>query len=69
MLKSVCDCFADSSSLYLVLEYICGGEFFTHLREQVMLELDCAKFYAAQVASIFAYLHEKVSQNHASQRV
>ena len=52
--------FADSASLYLVLEYVCGGEFFTHLREKVMLEVDSAKFYAAQVASIFAYLHERV---------
>ena len=51
---------ADEACLYLVLEYVCGGEFFTHLRERVMLDTDVAKFYAAQVASIFAYLHSKV---------
>ena len=47
----------DETCLFLVLEYVCGGEFFTHLREREVLETNVAQFYAAQVASIFKYLH------------
>jgi len=51
--------FQDPKFLYLVLEYVVGGEFFTHLRNQGQLGASEAKFYAAQVAAIFEYLHEQ----------
>eukprot|EP01067_Filipodium_phascolosomae_P007546 Filipodium_phascolosomae@DN608_c0_g1_i1.p1 len=51
--------FHDSRYLYLVLEYIVGGEFFTHLRKAGRFDNETAKFYAAQITSIFEYLHSK----------
>ena len=51
--------FQDSRHLYMVLEYVVGGEFFTHLRNAGRLDATSAKFYSAQVAAIFEYLHEQ----------
>eukprot|EP00386_Alphamonas_edax_P014637 GDKI01044886.1.p1 GENE.GDKI01044886.1~~GDKI01044886.1.p1 ORF type:complete len:323 (+),score=135.79 GDKI01044886.1:119-1087(+) len=52
-------CFQDQRYLYLVMEYVVGGEFFTHLRKAGRFDNDTARFYAAQVTSIFEYLHSK----------
>mmetsp|Transcript_1657 Transcript_1657/g.4886 ORF Transcript_1657/g.4886 Transcript_1657/m.4886 type:complete len:106 (-) Transcript_1657:541-858(-) len=41
----------------MVLEYVIGGEFFTHLRNAGRLDTISSKFYSAQVALIFEYLH------------
>jgi serine/threonine protein kinase len=51
--------FQDERYLYMVLEYIVGGEFFTHLRKAGRLSNDTARFYAAQVVTIFDYLHKQ----------
>lgn len=50
--------FQDPLCLYLVLEYIPGGEFFTYLRRQGKLPPEQAKFYSAQIVTIFEYLHQ-----------
>lgn len=50
-------CFQDKRHLYMVLEYVIGGEFFTHLRNAGRLDTPSARFYAAQVTVIFEYLH------------
>lgn len=47
----------DSRYLYLVLEYVPGGELFTYLRGIGKLDSDHARFYAAQITAIFEYLH------------
>lgn len=49
--------FHDPSYLYMVLEYVNGGEFFTHLRRCGRLDNASAKFYCASVATIFRHLH------------
>lgn len=49
--------FQDQQCVHLVMEYIAGGEFFSHLRKRVRLSEDMARFYAAQVVLIFEYLH------------
>lgn len=49
--------FQDSNNLYLALEYVPGGEFFTFLRRNVKLPANSARFYSAQIVSIFEYLH------------
>jgi len=49
----------DPKYLYFVLEYIPGGELFTVIRNAGFFPVDQAKFYAAQVISIFEYLHNK----------
>merc|ERR1719409_979933 len=51
--------FHDSRYLYLVLEYIVGGEFFTHLRRAGRFDNETAQFYAAQIVCIFEYVHSK----------
>ena len=43
----------------MVLEYVVGGEFFTHLRNAQRLDNSNARFYAAQVTLIFEYLHSQ----------
>lgn len=49
----------DSRYLYLILEFISGGELFTYLRGVGRFEPPQACFYAAQVTMIFEYLHSK----------
>jgi serine/threonine protein kinase len=51
--------FQDPRYLYLALEYIVGGEFFTHLRKAGRLDNNAARFYAAQITLIFEYLHSQ----------
>jgi len=51
----------DERYLYLVLEYIAGGELFTYLRNKDTgkLEPPHAALYASQITLIFEYLHLK----------
>lgn len=51
--------FQDPRYLFMVLEYIVGGEFFTHLRKAGRFDNSTAKFYAAHVVLIFEFLHSK----------
>ncbi|KDO34603.1 AGC/PKA protein kinase [Saprolegnia parasitica CBS 223.65] len=51
--------FQDAKCLYMVLEYVIGGEFFTHLRKAGRFDFNTTKFYATQVVSIFEYLHSQ----------
>ena len=45
--------------LYIVLEYVQGGELFTYLRSVKSLRNEDAIFYAGQVLLMFEYLHTK----------
>ena len=49
--------YQDTKYLYLYLEYIIGGEFFSWLRKEGRFSNNHTKFYAAQITSIFEYLH------------
>jgi len=49
----------DDRYIYLILEFIPGGELFTYLRSVGRLENNHAAFYAAQITLIFEYLHSK----------
>jgi len=51
--------FQEKKLLYMVLEYVVGGEFFTHLRKAGRFDNNTAKFYAAQIVTIFEYLHNQ----------
>merc|ERR1719262_308196 len=51
--------FHDARYLYLLLEYVVGGEFFTHLRKAGRFPDETSKFYASQITSIFEYCHGK----------
>lgn len=51
--------FQDPRYVYMVIECVLGGEFFSHLRNAVKFEVPSARFYAGCVVSIFEYLHSK----------
>jgi serine/threonine protein kinase len=49
--------FQDERNLYMLLEYIIGGELFTHLRKAGKFTNDHTRFYAAQIVMALQYLH------------
>ncbi|KAJ3220595.1 camp-dependent protein kinase catalytic subunit [Chytriomyces hyalinus] len=51
--------FQDAGHLYLVLEYVQGGELFTFLRRCGRFENNMARFYGAEVTVAFEYLHAR----------
>eukprot|EP00898_Chlorokybus_atmophyticus_P005851 jgi/Chlat1/6267/Chrsp44S09051 len=51
--------FQDKKCLYIVMEYVCGGEFFTHLRALGRFPEAHARIYASEVLLVFEYLHEQ----------
>lgn len=42
----------------MVIEYIIGGEFFTHLRKAGRFDQNAAKFYSTQIILVFEYMHQ-----------
>ena len=51
--------FQDDDRLYLLFEFVVGGELFSHLRKAGKFPNDVAKFYSSEVMLIFEYLHNK----------
>ena len=52
--------FQTKGKLYLILEYLSGGELFMHLeREGIFLE-DTACFYVAEITLALEHLHRQV---------
>mmetsp|Transcript_12529 Transcript_12529/g.18150 ORF Transcript_12529/g.18150 Transcript_12529/m.18150 type:complete len:369 (+) Transcript_12529:46-1152(+) len=51
--------FQDEKRLFLVLEFVNGGELFSHLRKEGRLPNDDARFYAGEITMAFQYLHNK----------
>lgn len=51
--------FMDEHRLYILMEYVVGGELFSHLRKAGKFPNDVGKFYAAEVILAFEYLHGK----------
>ncbi|KAL7701977.1 protein kinase A catalytic subunit isoform 1 [Lotmaria passim] len=49
--------FQDEKKVYFVLEFVMGGEMFTHLRTAGRFPNDVAKFYHAELVLAFEYLH------------
>lgn len=50
---------SDPKFLYFFLEYVPGGELFTLMRNAITFSEEQAKFYSAQIVTIFEYLHSK----------
>lgn len=50
--------FQDSNAVFMIMDYIEGGELFTLLRKSQRFPNPVAKFYAAEVCLALEYLHE-----------
>ncbi|KAI9030943.1 kinase-like domain-containing protein [Phycomyces nitens] len=51
--------FQDDSNLYMVMDYVPGGELFSILRKKKRFSENTARFYAAEVLLGLIYLHNK----------
>jgi len=49
--------FQDEKKLYMVLEYVPGGELFSHLRREGRFTDDHGRYYAAEIVLAFAHMH------------
>ncbi|XP_017053426.1 cAMP-dependent protein kinase catalytic subunit 3 isoform X2 [Drosophila ficusphila] len=47
----------DDSNLYMIFDYVCGGELFTYLRNAGKFTSQTSNFYAAEIVSALEYLH------------
>uniref|UniRef100_A0A7E4VHT9 Kinase-like protein n=1 Tax=Panagrellus redivivus TaxID=6233 RepID=A0A7E4VHT9_PANRE len=47
----------DTRNLYMIMEFLAGGELFSYLRMSQALPSGMVKFYAAEITLAFAYLH------------
>lgn len=59
LLVNLVGTFQDAINIYMVLEYVQGGEMFTYLRKFQRFPNHIAKFYAAEVVLAFEYMHSK----------
>ncbi|XP_065222134.1 uncharacterized protein LOC135846780 [Planococcus citri] len=49
--------FKDNANLYLVLEYVGGGDLYVHIRRSIRFNDALVRFYAAQLILALEYLH------------
>ncbi|PRP89629.1 hypothetical protein PROFUN_00893 [Planoprotostelium fungivorum] len=49
--------FQTEDKLYMIMDYVCGGELFFHLCESKRFTEDRAKFYAAEILLALEYVH------------
>lgn len=47
----------DSKFLYMLFEYVCGGELFTYLRAAGKFSNSTGLFYTAEIVSALSHLH------------
>jgi len=49
--------FQDERNIHMLLEYVVGGELFSHLRRAGRFSNDMTRFYAAEIVLSIEYLH------------
>ncbi|KAI4466026.1 cyclic nucleotide-dependent protein kinase [Holotrichia oblita] len=52
-------CHRDDTSIYMLFEYVCGGELFSYLRNSGRFSSQTANFYACEIITAIDYLHQK----------
>jgi serine/threonine protein kinase len=50
--------FQDENSLYLMMDYIAGGELYSHIRREKKLDLPVYQFFAVEIACALYHLHK-----------
>ena len=51
--------FQDPGNLYMILEYIVGGELYSIMNNKGVLDDDEARFYGAEIMEALVYMHDK----------
>ncbi|KAJ1559059.1 serine/threonine protein kinase, AGC, partial [Nowakowskiella sp. JEL0078] len=51
--------FQDEKNLFIVMEYVPGGELFSHLRRAGRFTNDMTRFYAAEILLAIEHMHSK----------
>lgn len=51
--------FQTKAKLYMVFDFVCGGELFQHLKKVEFFPEERAKFYAAEILLALEFLHKK----------
>eukprot|EP00397_Hematodinium_sp_SG-2012_P004679 GEMP01004691.1.p1 GENE.GEMP01004691.1~~GEMP01004691.1.p1 ORF type:complete len:488 (+),score=53.58 GEMP01004691.1:219-1682(+) len=51
--------FQDRKRVFLLMEFVNGGELFTHLRNNGRVAVDEARFFAAEILLVFEYMHSR----------
>jgi len=57
VVSQICS-FQDDCRLYLLLEFVCGGELFSYLRQERVISHKAARFYACEIILCYHYLHD-----------
>jgi serine/threonine protein kinase len=52
--------FQDSKRVYMIMEYVIGGELFSQLRQAGRFTNAASRFYAAEIVLALQYLHQRV---------
>lgn len=52
-------CDRDEICIYMLFEYVCGGELFSYLRNAGRFTSSTANFYSSEIISALEYLHSK----------
>lgn len=51
--------FQDEANLYMLMEFVQGGELFSHLRRARRFSADVARFYVANLILVLDHLHQQ----------
>ena len=54
--------FQDEKNVYMLMEYVIGGELFSQLRKVGRFSNETSRFYAAEIVLALDYLHSKVKR-------
>ena len=59
LIPNIIKLFQDRDHLYLLLNLVNGGDLYRLLHEKTRLTEAHACFYAAQIANVFSFIHER----------